>query len=117
MNTWGTDGKETIAEYIVLYLKTKGRINAKLVPGGYKYTLGISSIFQLIWPGRKSYPVPKFLANLDKKISRIFRTRCIHRAIEYYQFYIYKRAYRAAVKKYKNMKKEILASSPHSEVL
>ncbi len=130
MHDWSDEtvdwaGIDNAANYISNYLKRWGRITAH---GKEKYgTVRIDFLYfgyglhQIIWPGCLMLQWPKrpkfvynFLTWFDYDVwQKGLQITRIYKLIFKYQAFIYRRAYRNAVKKWPHLRQEILCHAEH----
>jgi hypothetical protein len=124
MHTWGDDfdfsGVENAAEFIAEYIAKYGRIivmqyKEKFGTVRVYCSVGFNCFYSLLNP-RKIYINPKWPYLLDLKISA-FLSPLMNFVLRPLQKYVYRRAYKLAIKKYPHLKEEILYSCDYPEFL
>lgn len=134
MHEWGGDFKYfrevgDAAEYIGDFCKRWGRFRGQTkekygTVRFYAMPHGVRSLFELTHPGWVSYAAaryPGWLVSLDIFfISRILNSGLlspVQRLIYAYRCYVYKKAYSNAVKKWPQIREEILTDADALEIL
>lgn len=124
MHFWGNEFKyfsevEEAAQFIGQYCRKYGRINVtqtkeKFGTARVYCDFGLYNLFSITHPGHHyNHIYPNWLIKLDycvfSKIIKLFNPLFVH-----YQFYIYRKAYEAAFKKWPLIKEEIISGADYS---
>lgn len=111
------------ADEIGKFCRKWGRINVTQMKEKYGIScvycnFGAYQLFSLTHPGYVYSRYPKWLWSIDiMYISKLFQVCRINDIIVPYQLFIYRLAYKRALKKYPMIKKEILSGADYPEYL
>jgi hypothetical protein len=108
---------EYIGKYCSIYGRFGGQYKEKYGTVRFYAKFGHISLHTLVYPGYMYSKFPDWLWNLDiMYISKILDF-VIGKLFVKWQIFIYKRAYKTAIKRWSHIKPEILLSMDHPELL
>lgn len=126
MHQWGdenvdwkgiNDAAEFVGDYCARWARFRGQTKEKYGTVRFYAHLGYLSLHGLVYPGYVYSQFPNWLWTLDIYVISPLLQKTFSWVWNPWQKFIYKRAYKLAVKKWPHLRKEILSGADHLELL